>query len=305
MGITGINDEEEVKSNLKIEITDESGTRVFNKDLNTDWKSGVSRLFKQELKTRGWSGNYEVSAVVTSENGKVINENTAKFSVFNEDSLTTTDIKIAVIDPDRVLSGFLKKSGIQVLRFSSSTDVSIPVLVGGTTPKSNTDKKALDGLFDFAKKGGTVVYLKPTNEDTDGSDPYFPITADAHPAVGLWTCIPHMVHHHPIFEGLPSGKMMRGIYENVWPRTTLRNLKGTESSAVETIVGTVAFDWFSVEHKMNYSGPGSSWWGSDLAIIPSGRGRYVISQLRLLENLGKDPVADKILLNMINFLAKN
>lgn len=59
------------------------------------------------------------------------------------------------------------------------------------------------------------------------------------------------------------------------------------------------------EHKMNYSGQGASWWGSEPAIITSGKGRYLISQLWLLENLGKDTVADKILFNMINFLAMN
>jgi hypothetical protein len=52
---------------------------------------------------------------------------------------------------------------------------------------------------------------------------------------------------------------------------------------------------------MHYSGPGDAWWGSDVAIIPYGKGKIIMSQLRLLENLTKDPVADKILANIIRY----
>jgi hypothetical protein len=53
---------------------------------------------------------------------------------------------------------------------------------------------------------------------------------------------------------------------------------------------------------MHYSGPGESWWGEDLAIVPHGKGRSLVSQLRIVENLGKDPVADKILYNLVEFV---
>jgi hypothetical protein len=124
-----------------------------------------------------------------------------------------------------------------------------------------------------------------------------PFTARVKAAQGLWTCIPHLVREHPIFAGLPAGGMMRDIYENVWATQTLRDLKG------EAIVAAIGFEWFSEDHTMHYSGPGESWWGADLAIVPYGRGRIVVSQLRIVENLGRDPVADKILGNLIEFTA--
>jgi hypothetical protein len=39
----------------------------------------------------------------------------------------------------------------------------------------------------------------------------------------------------------------------------------------------------------------------DLGVVPHGNGRYVLNTLRLLDNLGKEPVADKILFNLIHF----
>ena len=70
-----------------------------------------------------------------------------------------------------------------------------------------------------------------------------------------------------------------------------------------TIVGAVGFDWFPDFDlsKRHYYGPGDTWWGSDLAIVRLGHGRCIVSQLRLVDNLGSDPVADKILNNLIQW----
>jgi hypothetical protein len=90
---------------------------------------------------------------------------------------------------------------------------------------------------------------------------------------------------------------MREIYENVWAPQTLRNLGG------ETIVAAVGFQWFSHDHKLHYRGPGDSWWGADLGIIQVGKGRSVVSMMRIVENLGEDPVADKLFNNLITYVS--
>ena len=53
----------------------------------------------------------------------------------------------------------------------------------------------------------------------------------------------------------------------------------------------------------SYLGPDPAWWGTDLGVVNQGEGRFVLSALRLVDNLGKDPVADLILLNLIKFSA--
>ena len=84
------------------------------------------------------------------------------------------------------------------------------------------------------------------------------INAKVHPARGLWTCIPHLVSDHPVFEGLPVNCVMRNVYENIWPMDTLRDLTGTDDMEFKTLVASIGFDWFSEGHKMQYSGPGDA-----------------------------------------------
>jgi hypothetical protein len=94
---------------------------------------------------------------------------------------------------------------------------------------------------------------------------------------------------------------MGSIYENIWPQHSLMDVQG------ETFSGTIGIDWFpdyDLERR-HYYGPGDVWWGSDMAITPVGKGQCILSQFRLLDNLGTDPVADLILFNMIKWIDKS
>lgn len=89
------------------------------------------------------------------------------------------------------------------------------------------------------------------------------------------------------------------IYGNVWPQSTLLDVGGG------IIAVSIGYDWFPDFDlsRRHYFGPGDTWWGTDVAIVPEGGGRCVLSQLRIVENLGRDPVADRILYNLIEFAA--
>jgi hypothetical protein len=124
-----------------------------------------------------------------------------------------------------------------------------------------------------------------------------PVRVRIKAAIGLWLCIPHLVNDHPVFDGLPVNCMMGPVYENVWAEHTLLEIPG------KPIAGAIGFD-FSPDFelsKRHYYGPGDVWWGTDVGVLSHGKGRLIVSQLRLVENLGKDPVADKILFNLIKW----
>ena len=92
---------------------------------------------------------------------------------------------------------------------------------------------------------------------------------------------------------------MGSIYENVWAELSLVGAGG------EMAAGCIGFNWYPEldKDRRHYYGLGDTWYGSDVAIVPVGEGRCILSQLRLIDFLGKDPVADIIFYNMIEYAA--
>jgi hypothetical protein len=303
--ITGVNELKSVSAKMEIEIVSKSGKVVYRKELDTNFDTGVSQLFKEKIQTNTWDGNYTIRVKMNGDEGIVAEDNAIDIDVFTNNDLKVPVQKIALFKENGTLGEYLKNRGVPVVEFSKRTKTSIPVFVIGTQGKNNKGNEKFETLMKFMQKGGTAIYIEGAFDSIPPNNGKYPFSAKSHPARGLWTCIPHMVNDHPIFEGLAVNGMMRDLYENVWATNTLRNLVSDEGVEHETPVASIGFDWFSHGHKMHYSGPGESWWGSDLAVVPFGKGRCIVSQLRLVNNLGKDPVADKILYNMINFASHN
>ena len=120
-------------------------------------------------------------------------------------------------------------------------------------------------------------------------------------ARGGWAAKSHIVTEHPVFNDLPINQIMHGVYENVHPITSMSKQEGLY------IAGMIGYDHFPNKDIMlrNYNGTGEVWWSADVLEASIGNGKMLLSTLQIIKNLGKDPVADKLLLNMINFSTKN
>lgn len=102
---------------------------------------------------------------------------------------------------------------------------------------------------------------------------------------------------HPVFAGLPTRCVMGPTYKNVMPSWGL-SLEGAESllPAFSTPVGYHGvLKRIGCEPTVRLA--------EALTVRPYGSGRLVFSQLPLVPKLGQEPVADRILANMINWLS--
>jgi len=300
--ITGVNERDEIEGVLKVEVISDDDKIVFAKKMNVHLVSGITQLLKEKLDTKALAGTHTVRAQITADDGTPMAANEYRFDVFAEDSLAVPRGRIAVLDPSNSLKPFLRRAAIAFVEFDARTDPSLPVFVSRTEAHTPAQRELFAQLKEFIKAGGTAVYLQgggpkaPWAQAAEAS-PLLPVRVRIKAAVGLWLGISHLVHDHPLFDGLPVNGMMGPVYENVWARHTLLDVDG------ETIAGAIGFDFapdFELRRR-HYYGPGDTWWGSDVAIVPVGRGRCILSQLRLVDNLGADPVADKILYNLIEF----
>ena len=120
------------------------------------------------------------------------------------------------------------------------------------------------------------------------------------PTRGGWAAKSHVVSKHPIFKELPTNIIMHGVYENVHPDTAMAKQQGN------IIAGIIGYDHFPNKDRMrrHYIGPGEVWYGADVLETEFGKGKMLLSTLRIIEFLDKDPVAEKLLYNIIDYSSK-
>lgn len=300
--ITGVNELAEVQATLKLEIVSEDGRSVYAKEADVGMTAGIKQLFSERLDTSSLKGTYTLKAKIIVEDGAIITENEYAFDVFAAEQLAAPNKRIAVLDPSNSLKPFLKKSGITFEEFDSRTEKSLVVFVSRTHARTKDEGALFGKLRDFVKSGGTAVYFQAGGSNvkwgTAGkASQLLPVKLRLKRGLGHWMGHPRLVKDHPVFDGLPSDRIMGQVYENVWPEHSLLDVEG------ETVACTIGIDWFPDYDlgRRHYYGPGDVWWGSDMAVVGVGKGKCIVSQFRIVDNLGSDPVADKILLNLITW----
>ena len=304
--MTGINDLVATSGRLALELTDASGRTVDQTTKEVPLAAGVTELLRQPLDASAMAGTYQARVRLLAHDGSLIAENEVGFDVFDDAALAVPTEKIAVIDPANALRPFLDAKGISHVEFGEGTPTTLPVIVASARADNPKQKAGFQSLEAFVRRGGTAVYLEtlirassPYWDATLPSQEVLPIKLGKQHALGLWIGVSHIVRDHPVFAGLPVNCMMGQVYEKVWSPYVLKDAGG------ELIVGSVSYGFHADDtENQNYLGPEPAWYGMDMGIVPHGKGRYILSTLRLIENLGSDPVADRILYNLVRFAAK-
>jgi len=307
--VKGINDLVPIDGTLQVTIESSDGKSVWGESTDVQLNHAISDLLSHEIVTNNLIGSFKITAHLTDSNGNSISKNNYDFNVIDPG----TDINVtsfAVVDKTGSLTKFLKNNNISFKNFSKNTDINTPVVVALAQGKGKHKQQKLINkqLSAFAKKGGTVAYIQfpyvgPKWTDGVLSKGYalnlpFPVKMKA--STGLWGGMSHIAADHPVFKGLPSKQAMQGIYENVRPKISMIGLNA------KPIVTLVANDNFPDMTLMNrhYKGTGDVWVGSDLSELKHGKGKLLLSTMQIVPNLNKDPVADRLLVNLLNYLTE-
>ena len=320
-----VNERQSEKNKVRISLNKLNKNKkelIYNSNNIYEIKNGINDIGKINLGNDLEPSEYELNVVLT-KNNLIEYQTSIKFNVFPLPK-HHQKLNVAVLKDDKRTVDFLNKYGIKYEIFSKNTDVNTTVIVnesdtdfysskdGNIVEKNNEDSltdysKLMDQINKFTFKGGNVIFLKIPGKTrkrigpnltfvADGVD-YLPSKPVKNISQGLWDGILHIYSKHPFFNKLPVNVNMSGIYENIAPTISLRNFKG------KNIVQTIAFDRIPNGNilKRNYIGSGEVWSGSDLSIVKHGKGKMVLSTLKLLENLNYDPISEIVLFNMINY----
>ena len=114
-----------------------------------------------------------------------------------------------------------------------------------------------------------------------------------------WSPKSFVVTEHPVFDGLPQGMIMHGVYENVQPQTAMLRQEG------KYISGLIAYEQYHDHDKMlrHYNGPGDVYWAGGIVETEIEEGSLMMNTWRILENVGQDPVAEILIFNLIEYAA--
>ena len=297
--------------NVAITVKSAKGKKVYDHKEKLSFNRGIAAVLNETLATANLEGEYFVTVKVTDANGKVVTENKQNFDVIKPVANFPKN-KFAVVDIDNTLTKFLQSKNVTVVPFSDNLDLSTVVLVGKANLKNSDYVAQVDKVMSFVKRGGKALFLEVpgkaivTNNrqllEVNGLDSPFDI-----PMLSKWMTFDgwsprsHVVTDHPIYKGLPVNQLMKGIYENVNPITSMCKIDG------KYISGVVGYDHFPNSDDMvrHYNGHGDVWWAATVLEHEVGEGMVILSTLRILQNLSNDPVADLIFSNMLNFISNH
>ncbi|MDG1830856.1 MAG: glycoside hydrolase family 2 TIM barrel-domain containing protein [Flavobacteriaceae bacterium] len=319
----GINERQNINVNVNIII--KKGNKIIYRKSNKTplkLKNGVSNLYDFSIEDQYKSGEYIIYGQIRDINNNFIASSERKFNVFDQ-LKSNSKLELAIINNNPKIINYLNENNIRYQKFNRDTQINIPVLIFDNkisevssndgnivSVNSKTDTnfhETIEAVNEFVYSGGSAIFLntparmiKRSGENltfqVEGRK-LLPMDPIKNMSKGLWDGILHINKKHPIFKGLPVNIPLTDLYENVGPTVSFRGLKGNN------IVQTIAFDRIPNGNimKRNYIGSGDVWIGSDLSIIKHNQGKMLLSTLKVFENLGKDPVADKILFNMISY----
>lgn len=309
--VFGVNEMDLDNVKVLIEIVDAAQKIIYSETFVRDFKRGISTILNKNISSADMLGAYQVQLTLFDGNEKKLSYNIENFNVFSAEGLSVSPKSIAVHDPEGTLSNFLTSKGIDFVLFDANVDPKIPLLVGLSKNKKQYDIDA-EIIRNFVKEGGYAVFFEVKGENSKNSnrdlkeisDQGLPTQAQIlgkWPTLGGWAAKSHIVTDHPIFEGLPSNQIMHGVYENIHPVSSMVKQEGAY------IAGLIGYDHFPNNDIMlrHYNGPGEVWWAADVLETRMGQGKMLLSTLQIINYLGKDPVADKILFNIINYLTHN
>jgi hypothetical protein len=185
---------------------------------------------------------------------------------------------------DAALAKWLGDHGIRSRKLADGEPAPHQVILVTKTPS------AFEELWKRVEHGATAVFLSP-EVLKKGNQPlgWLPLAnkGTASPMHGWLYLKDEWAKRHPIFDGLPNGGLMDyTFYREIIPDVVLSG----QDPPTEAVAG-------AIKASQDYSS------GLMVAVHESGAGRFILSTLLIRENLGPNPVAERLLRNLLNYAA--
>jgi hypothetical protein len=279
------------KYNTLLEIKDPTKKIVLSKtvsfEISTTGTSFVTPVVNEDIIIGGISGEY--SFTMTMENQTKVAANEIKFYVSDRTEMPTFNHPVLLLGDDKELENWLSGNGIKTSSYSQG-DFSKRNVILVSRPSENLTSEELAKLAERIAQGSSVIYL---TSDVLAKN-YLPLekiggVGISNPLFGFYRK-DDWSKKHPIFDGLPTGGVMDyHYYRNIIPPKTVMMSMPEPDEAVAGAINAC----------FHYSS------GLNVAVYKLGDGRFIVNHLLIVENLGTDPVAEKLFRNMLIYISKD
>jgi hypothetical protein len=246
-------------------------------------------VFSEDVAIDGPAGKYRFLA--TFQKGAAAAGGEVTFYVADPAEMPAVGTEVVLWGDDPQLTAWLAARGIKSRPFTSGAQTAREVILVGNRPAVG-DAGAFRELARHIARGSSAVFLSPeVFKKGDNPTGWLPL-ANQGSLVGLPVWVYHKddwAKNHPIFEGMPAGCVLdHTFYREVTPSL---GFSGQDVPA-EIVAGAI-----------NTSSGYNS--GLSVAVYNLGTGRFVLNTLRIRENLGPDPVAERLLRNMLRHASRD
>jgi hypothetical protein len=288
VSVSLVNDERsEARADLSLQVVGPTNQVLWKKKRNIKLPRGGKEIWSGTISASGSVGTHQF-VVRIMQGHKVIAQNAVGIHVV--EPVQACDVEVNLVDPN-------KEWRERCLRLAKAGESKAAVHV--VPPLGNTvrayPESELGHVLAEVRGGAVAIVFGPPddwNEFAERVDET--IKATSKDATGGPLGVYHYVKIHPVFNGLPARCIMGQPYRNVLPPKTFIE------TGDEDISGTLDLR----PAQSGESVDASAWWGTDLLLRRYGSGRIVFTHLRVLENLGEDPVADCIFVNMLRHFSR-
>jgi hypothetical protein len=281
-----VNDEGRVgKVDISLQVTSDDGKVLQTQTRSSTLGARVQSLGSFRLAAPLADGNFHFTATLNVD-GKLVDRtghNILVLKRINPRAQTAADV--GVLDPSGRVAVRLSNFPIKVSTYSADAPAQSVYMVGPLADSLYDYPLAeLKGLLELARQGATLVLFELPMDTGEVSEKLavFPAPLKVDFPEGFKA---QWIRAHAITAGLPSNLVLDQRYADVLPA------RFVEMPADE-IVGGILLDSFGDYHRR---------WLHSLVINHLDKGHIIICQYRLLDNLGKDPLADRLFMNLIGY----
>jgi hypothetical protein len=284
---------------VRVEVVAPDGHRVCEEERNVKIPAPtqspepplVRTVFSKDVTITGPAGAYKF--LVYFERGAAATGGEIQFQVFNAAEMPPVSSEVVLWGPDEGLAKWLAERNLRARAYTPQEPSQREVILVGN---GGGDVAAFRELAQRIARGSTAVFLSPAVFAL-GDRPLALVPCVNKGAISDIDCCggyyrgDTFAPRHPVFDGLPSGGVLDyTFFRNIIPRG------GRAWSGLDVPEDLLCG---GIRAQLGYQS------GLLLATYRLGAGRFVLNTLHIRENLGADPVAERLLRNLLNYAARD